>query len=78
MAEVKRPDRVVIEPGLISVIDYKFGKKKQEYTIQVQEYMRHISAMYPNTEVQGWLWYVYSGHTERVYSNATQQDTERT
>lgn len=78
MAEVKRPDRVVIEPGLISVIDYKFGKKKQEYTTQVQEYMRHISAMYPNTEVQGWLWYVYSGHTERVYSNATQQDTERT
>ena len=74
LPEVKRPDRVVMEPGLVSVIDYKFGRPKPEYIAQVQEYMRQLSAMYPDTEVQGWLWYVYSARTERVFPDVTHQD----
>ncbi len=66
-AMVRRPDRVVVEPGVITVIDYKFGKPKREYGQQVREYMQFVSAMYPHTEVRGWLWYVYSGHTDRVF-----------
>lgn len=65
-AMVRRPDRVVMEPGLITVIDYKFGKRKREYEHQVREYMQFVSAMYPGTKVQGWLWYVYSGQTDKV------------
>lgn len=66
-AIVRRPDRVVMEPGLITVIDYKFGKRKDEYGQQVREYMRLVGSMYPHMEVRGWLWYVYSGQTERIF-----------
>ena len=66
-AIVRRPDRVVMEPGLITVIDYKFGKRKDGYGQQVREYMRLVSSMYPHMEVRGWLWYVYSGQTERIF-----------
>ena len=65
-ARVKRPDRVVMEEGLITVIDYKFGRRKSEYQEQVREYMRQISAMYPHCRVEGWLWYVYSTQTEQI------------
>ncbi|MGN1255783.1 MAG: PD-(D/E)XK nuclease family protein, partial [Bacteroidaceae bacterium] len=66
LAKTKRPDRVVMEPGLITVIDYKFGKRNTEYEGQVKEYMRQISAMYPEMRVEGYLWYVYSGQPQKV------------
>lgn len=65
-AKIKRPDRVIMEPGLITVVDYKFGKRKREYEDQVKEYMQHVSKMYPDTRVEGWLWYVYSGQTDKI------------
>ena len=65
-AMVRRPDRVVMESGLITVIDYKFGKRKREYEHQVREYMQFVSTMYPGMQVQGWLWYVYSGQTDSI------------
>ena len=65
-AKVRRPDRVVMEPGLITVVDYKFGKRKRDYEDQVRNYMKLVGEMYPGTKVEGWLWYVYSGQTDRV------------
>lgn len=65
-AKVRRPDRVVMEPGLITVVDYKFGKRKRDYEDQVRDYMKLVGEMYPGTKVEGWLWYVYSGQTDRV------------
>ena len=63
---MRRPDRVVMEPGLITVVDYKFGKRKRDYEDQVRDYMKLVGEMYPGTKVEGWLWYVYSGQTDRV------------
>lgn len=40
------------------VVDFKFGKPRQEYHDQVKGYMELLSGMgHPN--VKGYLWYVY-------------------
>ena len=47
------------------VVDFKFGRPKEEYHEQVSEYMKLLSKMnMPN--VKGWLWYVYSNRIEEV------------
>ena len=48
------------------MVDYKFGKRKRDYEDQVRDYMKLVGEMYPGTKVEGWLWYVYSGQTDRV------------
>ena len=53
-----RPDRVIKNDKELKVIDFKFGKPKEEYHTQVRQYMDLLSGMgYPN--VKGYLWYVY-------------------
>lgn len=56
----RRPDRVMIMPdGRAVVVDFKFGREKEDYMHQVQEYMDLLRKMgYPN--VQGYIWYVYN------------------
>ena len=64
--EVKRPDRVVISGTTITVIDFKCGKPWSEHIEQVQAYMLLMSRMYPQMEVRGFLWYIYSGEIKKV------------
>ena len=53
-----RPDRVVRRGNRITVIDYKFGHPHPSYPAQVRGYMSLISTMYPECEVEGYIWYV--------------------
>ncbi|WOZ83576.1 UvrD-helicase domain-containing protein [Segatella copri] len=56
--EVHRPDRVMKDENETIVVDFKFGKPRQEYHDQVKGYMDLLSGMgHPN--VKGYLWYVY-------------------
>ena len=62
----KRPDRVMISDNKIIVVDFKFGRPDEEYHKQVQQYMDILHSMYPQREIEGWLWYVYSNIVESV------------
>ena len=60
-----RPDRVMTDDKKTIVVDYKFGKPKNEYKNQVQAYISHLTAMgYKN--VEGYLWYVSRNKVEKV------------
>ena len=55
----------MVKGNEVVVVDFKFGKKKPEYTSQVKEYMSLLSDMgYDN--IKGYIWYVYSGELENV------------
>ncbi|MBO7437993.1 MAG: UvrD-helicase domain-containing protein [Bacteroidaceae bacterium] len=58
--QTRRPDRVMIAPdGHAIVVDFKFGRDREEYLHQVREYMELLRKMgYPS--VEGHIWYVYS------------------
>lgn len=56
--QVLRPDRVVMNGNDITVIDYKFGHPSRLYYDQVKDYMNFMKQMYPQHNVQGYLWYI--------------------
>lgn len=60
-----RPDRVLLGKDEVIVIDFKFGKPKNEYHDQVRQYMSQISNM-GYEKVKGYLWYVYPNKVEEV------------
>lgn len=63
----RRPDRVMTDGEVTHVVDFKFGRPKEEYHEQVREYMQLLKQMgLPN--VKGWLWYVYINKVEEVKS----------
>ena len=47
------------------VIDYKFGRPREKYNLQVEQYCSLIRDM-GYASVEGWLWYVDSDTAERV------------
>lgn len=60
MLQTRRPDRVMITPeGHAIVVDFKFGREREEYMHQVREYMNLIKKMGYHS-VEGHIWYVYS------------------
>lgn len=62
----RRPDRVMIRGDRAVVVDYKFGEKDPAaYRRQVSLYAGLLREM-GYAEVEGWLWYVKLGRTERV------------
>lgn len=63
--EKHRPDRVMTDGEQYIVVDFKFGRPRDEYHRQVRQYMSLISAM-GNPHVSGYLWYVYSNQIEEV------------
>ena len=65
---VHRPDRVMISADgrHIVVVDFKFGTMHAEYEQQVLEYMNLLRQMSPKAEVEGYLWFVYTGRVRRV------------
>ena len=58
--QTRRPDRVMIKPdGSAIIVDFKFGREREEYLHQVREYMDLLRRMgYPR--VEGHIWYVYT------------------
>jgi len=53
----RRPDRVMTNGKEFIVIDFKFGKPREEYKEQVIEYIQILKTMgYKN--IKGYLWYV--------------------
>ena len=62
----KRPDRVMLSPQEIIIVDFKFGKPQDEYREQVAQYMEILQSMYPDRRVEGWLWYVYKNKVEQI------------
>ena len=62
-----RPDRVMKDGGQMVVVDFKFGKPKEEHRRQVRQYMDLLHTM-GNGNVKGYLWYVYPNKIEEVKS----------
>lgn len=56
----RRPDRVVMKEGRVTVVDFKFGKEHQHYRKQVEEYIQLLQKMGFDS-VEGYLWYVEQG-----------------
>ena len=55
----RRPDRVMTDGRQWVVVDFKFGKPRDEYADQVRQYMQLLHQM-GHTSVSGFLWFVYS------------------
>ena len=59
--KVLRPDRVIVEGELVTVVDFKFGEVvKEHYREQVTNYMRQLGKA-GHRKVEGFLWYVRLG-----------------
>ena len=54
---VHRPDRVMTDGKEMIIVDFKFGKPRDEYHEQVQRYMRLLMRM-GYKQVSGYIWYV--------------------
>ncbi len=61
----RRPDRVMTDGQQWIVIDFKFGRPKEEYHQQVREYMQLLKTM-GHSNIHGFLWYVYSNNIDEV------------
>ena len=64
--EKRRPDRVMMSPDRIIIVDFKFGRPEEEHQKQVARYIEILQDMYSQKRVEGWLWYVYKNKTEKV------------
>ena len=60
-----RPDRVMRTEDETVVVDFKFGKPKDEHHRQVRQYMDLLTDM-GHKNVKGYLWYVYPNRIEEV------------
>lgn len=60
-----RMDRVMIQDNEVIVLDYKFGKPRDKYITQVQNYMRTMHLM-GYTRVKGYLWYGFQGELQEI------------
>jgi ATP-dependent exoDNAse (exonuclease V) beta subunit len=75
----QRPDRIVMNGNLITVIDYKFGEEHSPYKGQVANYMRLLKKLYPKHTVKGYLWYLKNATIEPVekYGKHTSNDQKQ-
>jgi ATP-dependent exoDNAse (exonuclease V) beta subunit len=64
--QTRRPDRVMIKPdGSAVIVDFKFGREREDYLHQVREYMDLLRKMgYPR--IEGHIWYVYTNKIQTV------------
>mgnify|MGYP003082588307 FL=1 len=60
-----RPDRVMTDGKEFVVVDFKFGKEREEYKKQVQQYMEILIRM-GHKKVSGYLWYVVKNNVVEV------------
>ena len=55
----RRPDRVMTDGHETIVVDFKFGREREEYHEQVRQYMQLLTTM-GHQRVRGYLWLVYT------------------
>ncbi|MDR1357279.1 MAG: UvrD-helicase domain-containing protein [Tannerellaceae bacterium] len=61
----RRPDRVMIYPDHVTIVDYKFGKPSPSHNTQLKDYISLVRRMgYPN--VEGYLWYIPAAQLLRI------------
>jgi ATP-dependent helicase/nuclease subunit A len=64
--KVLRPDRVIVEGDLVTVVDFKFGEvEKDSYKAQVKNYMNQLGKL-GYSRVEGFVWYVMLGKTIQI------------
>lgn len=62
---IRIPDRILVSEKKTVVIDFKFGKERDEYREQITEYANLLSSMkYP--PVEAYLYYVESGKIVKI------------
>ena len=64
-----RMDRVIIDPGKITVLDFKTGKKsdaEEKYENQMKTYMKILRGIHPGVSVQGIIVYVDLREIRRI------------
>ena len=61
----RRPDRVMTDGTQTIVVDFKFGREREEYLEQVRQYMALLTKM-GHRQVKGYLWFVYSSNIVEV------------
>ena len=65
-SKVLRPDRVMINRGHVTLVDFKFGElQKHTYHTQVRAYMEQLKQM-GHQQVEGYLWYVMMDQIVKV------------
>ena len=62
---VRRPDRVMVRGNETVVVDFKFGKPREEHDAQVREYLGLLSDM-GRSSPRGFLWYVFTNTVVEV------------
>lgn len=60
-----RPDRVIIGPDRVIVVDYKFGDRQEKYLAQVRKYV-NLYAQIGRKPVFGYVWYVFDNYVQCV------------
>jgi len=55
----RRPDRVMTDGEQTIVVDFKFGREREEYHAQVRQYMQLLTTM-GHQNVKGYLWLIYT------------------
>lgn len=63
--DIRRPDRVVIKDGSVTVIDYKFGEERSEHRRQMENYRDLIKGMGYDVDA-ACLWYVESDKVVKI------------
>ncbi|MFO7574640.1 MAG: UvrD-helicase domain-containing protein [Bacteroidales bacterium] len=63
--DIRRPDRVVIKDGRVTVIDYKFGEERSEHRRQMETYRDLLTGMGYDVDA-ACLWYVESEKVVKV------------
>ncbi|MDD8031888.1 MAG: UvrD-helicase domain-containing protein [Acidobacteriota bacterium] len=66
-----RADRVVIDPELVTVIDFKSSRPKETeikeaYNRQLKNYVNILRDIYPESKMAGWLMYLEPGIMEQI------------
>jgi len=56
--DVYRPDRVVVSPSAVDVIDFKVGRREDAHRSQVANYVALLAEVFAGRKVTGWLVYV--------------------
>ncbi len=64
---VLRPDRVIIEGGAVTIIDFKTGAKRDSHTRQMIQYQNAVRAMGYRV-VAGYLFYLNTKEIEKVWN----------
>jgi ATP-dependent helicase/nuclease subunit A len=59
-SQLKRPDRIILKDGRVTIIDFKFGEENNSHTRQIRQYASILESMGYVVE-KACLWYVDAG-----------------